>query len=76
MTEQLTKLKTELEEYSPKQLRTLRNNINNRLQSFKLKFKEPKALQESHKLNGLEEHECKELLGVVKTAILKQKLHP
>ncbi|MFG1483336.1 hypothetical protein ABMA79_10370 [Halobacteriovorax sp. HFRX-2_2] len=73
MSKRLQELLEEMKEYSPKQMRTLRNNLNNRLQSFKNDFKEPKELQPSHKLYGLEEGECRELLGVVKKELIKMK---
>ncbi len=73
MSQRLEKLKADLEEFSPKQMRTLRNNLNNRIQSFTNTFKEPKDLPESHKLHGLEEGECRELLGIVKKKLLKAK---
>ncbi len=57
-----------IHEWSPKRLRTLRNNLNNRLSSYKLGDK-PKDLQASHVLFGLEEGECKELLTKVQTLI-------
>jgi hypothetical protein len=43
-----------------KKLRTLRNNLNNRLEAFKLENQ--KKLPPSHMLYGLEESDCKELL--------------
>jgi hypothetical protein len=46
-----------------KKLRTLRNNINNRLVSFKSNSeKSLKALSPSHMLHGLDEGQCKTLL--------------
>lgn len=60
-----------IHEWDPKQLRTLRNNLNNRLASFKLGDK-PKVLQTSHVLHGLEEGECKKLLEKVQT-ILRER---
>lgn len=43
-----------------KKLRTLRNNLNNRLQAFK--SQSAKTLPPSHMLSGLEEKQCLELL--------------
>jgi hypothetical protein len=42
-----------------KKLRTLRNNLNNRLESFKTAAK---SLPPSHMLHGLDEAQCKSLL--------------
>lgn len=47
-------------EFSDKKLRTLRNNLNNRLESFKKGGE--KTLPPSHMLHGLEEGDCKNLL--------------
>jgi nitrate reductase alpha subunit len=54
-----------IQDWTPKKLRTLRNNLNNRLASFKSLRIEPKELQKSHMLYGLEEHQCRELLSEV-----------
>jgi len=55
-----------LESLNPKQLRTLRNSLNNRLQSFKEKGEEgAKVLSQSHRLFGLKDFECKTLLDEV-----------
>ncbi|MBH49121.1 MAG: hypothetical protein CME71_13215 [Halobacteriovorax sp.] len=60
-----------IHEWSPKRLRTLRNNLNNRLSSFKL-GENPKDLQASHVLHGMQEGQCNELLQKVQT-ILKER---
>jgi hypothetical protein len=57
---------SDLKEWSEKRLRTLRNNLNNRLESFKKNPDSPKALQPSHKLYGLSEAECAQLLKKVR----------
>lgn len=49
-----------LSDFSDKKLRTLRNNLNNRLESFKKGS--DKALPPSHMLHGMDEGQCKELL--------------
>jgi hypothetical protein len=49
-----------LTEFSDKKLRTLRNNLNNRLESFKKGGE--KALPPSHMLHGMDDHQCQELL--------------
>lgn len=55
-----------LDSLSPKQLRTLRNSLNNRLQAFKEKGEEgAKVLSASHRLFGLNDIECKTLLEAV-----------
>lgn len=49
--------------FSDKKLRTLRNNINNRLVSFKSNSeKSLRVLPPSHMLHGLDEAQCKALL--------------
>ncbi len=63
---------TTLAEFSDKQLRTLRNNLNNRLSSFKNGEKTIKPLPPSHMLHGMEEAQCKELLGRVVLEIKKR----
>jgi hypothetical protein len=49
-----------LTEITDKKLRTLRNNLNNRLESFKKGGE--KALPPSHMLHGMDEAECKTLV--------------
>ncbi len=51
---------TDLKVFTDKKLRTLRNNINNRLVSFKSVT--TKALPPSHMLHGQDEAQCKALL--------------
>jgi hypothetical protein len=51
--------------FSDKKLRTLRNNLNNRLQSFKQGDKSLKTLPPSHMLHGMDENQCVELLDKV-----------
>jgi len=62
-----------LEEWSPKRMRTLRNNLNNRLASYKASGEKAKSLQASHALYGLSEDDCKELLKRVTTLLKSQK---
>ncbi|EQC43006.1 hypothetical protein M899_0873 [Bacteriovorax sp. BSW11_IV] len=64
---------SDLSEWSPKRLRTLRNNLNNRIETFKNNPNNPKALQPSHALYGMEEGECQELLKKVRELLLKLK---
>ncbi len=52
-----------LPELTDKKLRTLRNNLNNRLES--MNRGDEKNLPPSHMLHGLELKECKELLEKV-----------
>lgn len=52
----------DLNEWAPKKLRSLRNNLNNRLCSYKKTGEKTKALTKSHKLFGLSEDDCKGLL--------------
>lgn len=56
---------SDLSTFSDKKLRTLRNNLNNRLQSFSKGEKEAKSLPPSHMLHGLEMKDCKDLLNKV-----------
>jgi hypothetical protein len=62
----------DLNEWSDKQLRTIRNNLNNRLTSFKNTGGEPKELQKSHKLFGLTERQCQDLLKNVLAELKKR----
>ncbi|MBY0517210.1 MAG: hypothetical protein K2P81_09890 [Bacteriovoracaceae bacterium] len=52
----------DLTELSPKKLRTLRNNLNNRLESFSTSGEGAKELQKSHVLFGKTEGECAQML--------------
>ncbi len=61
-----------LPEMSPKQLRTLRNNLNNRLATFKEKGEGAQSLQKSHRLAGMTEGQCQELLVVVQREIRRR----
>lgn len=55
-----------LHSLNPKQLRTLRNSLNNRLQAFKEKGEEgAKKLSPSHRLFDLTDVDCKKLLDEV-----------
>lgn len=56
---------SDLSEFSDKKLRTLRNNLNNRLESF-AKGNE-KHLPPSHMLHGMELKDCNQLLVKVQT---------
>jgi len=64
-----------LETWSPKELRKLRMNLNNRLETFKSKS-DPKELAKSHMLHGLEHGQCEDLLLKVKQAEKKQAYAP
>jgi hypothetical protein len=52
-----------LNEFTDKKLRTLRNNLNNRMESFKKGGE--KSLPPSHMLHGMDEAQCKTLLARV-----------
>ena len=54
-----------LTEMNPKKLRTLRNNLNNRLSSFKTGGGAAAPLQKSHVLAEMSESECTALLKEV-----------
>ena len=62
----------DLAEWSPKKMRTLRNNLNNRLESFKTSGDNAKPLPASHTLHGLSPEGCQDLLRTV-TKLLKTK---
>lgn len=64
---------SDLSEWGPKRLRTLRNNLNNRIESFKNNPNAPKSLQPSHMLYGMGEGECQELLKKVRELLSKLK---
>lgn len=51
---------SDMQDWSPKRLRTLRNNLNNRISSMKTGTE--KKLGENHPLFGLELGDCNELL--------------
>lgn len=57
---------SQLEAWTPKKLRTLRNNLNNRLESYKNSGGEPKELAASHMLAGLEYEQIIDLQKRVK----------
>ncbi|MCF8059391.1 MAG: hypothetical protein K9K67_08845 [Bacteriovoracaceae bacterium] len=59
----------DLETYSPKKLRTLRNNLNNRLAHFQGRGDKSKELTPSHRLYGMDESQCSELLKIVQKLI-------
>jgi hypothetical protein len=61
---------SDLSPLSDKKLRTLRNNLNNRLESF-MKGSD-KALPPSHMLHGLDEAECKGLLNKIHSEMKKR----
>lgn len=64
-----------LSDKNPKQMRTLRNQLNNRISSFQdeLKFgKKLPNISESHALFGLNLKECQELLEASKRELKKR----
>lgn len=61
-----------LTEMTPKKLRTLRNNLNNRLSSFKTGGGDAAPLQKSHVLAEKSESECEALLKAVMDEIKKR----
>jgi hypothetical protein len=56
----------EIESWTPKKLRTLRNQLNNRISTFKEKGDAAKELASSHALAGMDYEECFTLLEKVK----------
>lgn len=75
----MSKYKTLLEgisERTDKQLRTLRNNLNNRLTALVAEDKmgrKPKELKESHPLYGLGLKDCKDLIEHALKEMKKRK---
>lgn len=61
---------SDLTEFSDKKLRTLRNNINNRLEAFKKHT--AGHLPPSHMLSGMEEGDCVSLLERVQIEMRKR----
>ncbi len=62
----------DLNTYTPKKLRTLRNNLNNRIAHFKEQGEDNATeLRPSHKLHGLEYEDCLNLLKEVNTLLKK-----
>lgn len=60
----------DLSALTDKKLRTLRNNLNNRLESFSKGGE--KALPPSHMLHGLDDAQCKDLLNRVHSEMKKR----
>jgi hypothetical protein len=63
--------KDDIANKSPKQLRTLRNQLNNRIGAFQ--GGNEAVLKESHPLFGLFEEDCKDLVLIVKRKIKNSK---
>lgn len=64
---------SEMDQWSAKKLRTLRNNLNNRISTFAMKGANAPDLQKSHMLAGMDEKECKQLLDKVVSLLAKLK---
>lgn len=65
VNDRLNELKKSFLEKTPKQMRTIRNNLNNRIKSFEEEMKFGKALPKlsaSHMFYELELKDCRELL--------------
>ena len=63
---------SQMGEWTPKKLRTLRNNLNNRIESFKNSGEKAKDLQSSHMLFEMDQHACEGLLVKV-LRVIKEK---
>ena len=77
MTKKLQQIISELDQKNPKQLRTLRNQLNNRMKSFEdeLKFgKKVGKISESHALYGLNLKDCQTLIIETRKALKNVKL--
>jgi len=62
----------DLETWAPKKQRSLRNALNNRMSSFQ-KGTKVTVLPPGHKLSGLTQVECVELLARIQGILKKQK---
>lgn len=75
-SERLNELLAGFAEKTPKQMRTVRNNLNNRITSLEAEFKLGKAapaLSKSHMLYDFDLGECRKLLEAAKKVIKTQK---
>ncbi len=61
----------DLSAFTDKKLRTLRNNLNNRMESFK-KTDDGKKISPSHMLHGMDAGQCKDLLEKVQKEMKKR----
>lgn len=80
MNKRIEEIKKSFGERTPKQMRTLRNQLNNRIKSYddEVKFgKKVPNLSESHTLFGLTIGDCKELLTATKSGLksIKNELY-
>jgi hypothetical protein len=76
MSKKIEEIVSALNERTPKQVRTLRNQLNNRIKSFEeeLQFgKKVGKLSESHTLYGLNLKDCQDLLLKTKQALKNVK---
>jgi len=76
INERLLNLKASFSEKTPKQMRTIRNNLNNRIRSFDEEIKFGKALPKlsaSHMFFEFELKELKQLLEAAQKEIKNQK---
>jgi len=64
---------TDLTECSDKKLRTIRNNLNNRISSYNQNGESAKDLQKSHMLYGLDKTACDELLKKVQDEMKRRR---
>lgn len=72
----LNQLRESFSEKTPKQMRTIRNNLNNRIRSFEEELKFGKALPKisgSHMFFDFDLKDCKTLLEAAKKQIKNQK---
>ncbi|MBP9680468.1 MAG: hypothetical protein KBD76_03600 [Bacteriovorax sp.] len=72
----LNQLSESFKEKNPKQMRTIRNNLNNRIRSFEEELKFGKALPKisaSHMFFDFELKDCKTLLAAAQKQIKNQK---
>jgi hypothetical protein len=65
--------KVDLQECTDKKLRTIRNNLNNRISSFNQSGDKAKDLQKSHMLFGMEKTECENLLKSVQDEMKRRR---
>lgn len=72
----LTQLKESFKEKTPKQMRTIRNNLNNRIRSFEEELKFGKTLPKvsaSHMFYEFDLKDCRALLEAAQKQIKNQK---
>lgn len=73
VNDRLTELKASFKERTPKQMRTIRNNLNNRIKSFEEEMKFGKSLPKLSASHMFYEFELKDLRELLEFAMKKIK---